>query len=325
MELLFTEDIFSEEISELLGFVDSDFSFKSMKQDLRSSTREVIKLIGKPIYESVVTAYKKEEPDEDELELILQVQYPIALNAYRMFAPTNDLQHSDNGRLMRVSENEKQPFPWMIELDNKNQEKKYYRALDEMLEYLNDTGGEAWKTSEASKKLNSLFINTTEDFEDIFPIESRLLLIKLMPGIRKAERDHILPIIGDTRFTEFKTKIKAQDPITEDKDLFKLIKEACVYYSLGWGMSRLTVNLFPEGVLQQYVSERLSVNATKTPEFLQAQKAKEEFDKDAIKIFGDIEREITKRELEELPEQPEPIKEITLSDDFDCDDNFVSS
>lgn len=324
MKLLFTKETFSEEISDLLGFVDDDLRFNSMKQDLRSSTREIIKIIGKPIYETVIAAYEKEEPTNEDSELVLQVQYPIALNAYRLFAPTNDLQHSDNGRLMRVSENEKQPFEWMLNRDNKNQEKKYYRALDEMLEYLNENGGESWKTSEAAKKLNALFINTTEDFEDIFPIESRLLLIKLMPGIRKAERDFILPIIGQTLFTKLKEDIKTQTPIEAEKDLFKMIKEACVYYALGWAMTRLAVNLFPEGILQQYISDRMSVNASKTPEFLQAQKAKEEFEKDAAKIFRDIGKEITKRELEAMPENPQPNKEITLTDDFDEEDTFVS-
>lgn len=320
MELLFSknDNEFSEELRDCLGFVDADIRFKKLKPDLRSATLEMIKLIGSTMYDEVVTAYNA-ETNESRSELVSVVRYPLALNAYRLYAPSNDLKHSENGRVTRVDDNEKQPFPWMLDRDNKNRELKYYRSLDDMLQYLDISGGATWLESEARKKLSQFFVNSTSDFEDFFPIESRLLLIKLMPGIRKAERDYIKPTIGEARFDQLKQEAANGDSVT-DKILFALVKEAIVFYALSWGMTRLTVSLFPEGVLQQYVSDRMSAKPSKTPEFLQSQLAHQEFAKDADKVLLDIQKHLRKQEVDSQEE-----KDIEYNLDFNDEDLFVNT
>lgn len=322
MDLLFKPTGFSKDLKELLGFVDADMNFNSLHSDLRSATKEIIKIIGKPLYETVVTAYKTDPIPADKADLIYHTRYPIAMNAYRLAAPTSDLRHTNNGRLMRVDDNEKSPFEWMIRKDDQNQERKYYRAIDELLNYLEEENVSGWKSSDAYKKLKTYFVNSTEDFDEYFPINSRLLMLKLMPGIRKAERDYVRRIVGKTKFDELKAAQQSTTGIPEaDEPLVELIKEACVYYSLAWAMRRLTVQLFPEGVLQQYVSNKM-LNSKKPQEQMESQAAFQEFTKDAENIFKEIEVLVTPEPTIPTPtgdEQP-----LDFDFGFSEDDKFAS-
>lgn len=323
MRLLFKEQGFSKDFKELLGFVDADMTFRNIKPELRSATKEMIRFIGSDFYDLVADTYGILN-DDSSSELVEHVRYPIGLNAYRSFAPTNDLKHTNNGRFMRKTEKEVTPFENHIHRDDINQERKYYRALDDLLDYLETEGGEMWKTSSANLKLKGHFINTTADFDNSFPINSRLLLTKLMPGIKQAEREHILPTIGKERYENFKSKIKSSQPIDENEELlFNLIKDAVAYYALSWAMKRLTVTLFPEGVLQQYTSDRMSVRATKTPEFLQSQLADEQFNQDAEKIMRSIEDIISKEN--EGVKEPATIEDLDLNLNFNDDSAFAST
>jgi hypothetical protein len=51
-------------------------------------------------------------------------------------APSNDVAHTNNGRKMRQDEGEKLPFQWMLDNDNASLEKRYYRALDDLIKFL---------------------------------------------------------------------------------------------------------------------------------------------------------------------------------------------
>jgi hypothetical protein len=55
---------------------------------------------------------------------------------YRLHAPSNDVAHTNNGRKMRQDEGEKLPFQWMLDNDNASLEKRYYRALDDLIKFL---------------------------------------------------------------------------------------------------------------------------------------------------------------------------------------------
>src|SRR5690606_22771737 len=115
-----------------------------IRSELFTATREMIALIGNQVYEAVFKLYEADPPAEGEpdaavLHLIYSVQYPIAVNAYRLYAPSGDLSHTNNGRKMRNDDHEKAAFEWMINKDDAAQEKRYYKALDQLLDYLDET------------------------------------------------------------------------------------------------------------------------------------------------------------------------------------------
>ncbi|AXP79169.1 hypothetical protein CJ739_69 [Mariniflexile rhizosphaerae] len=313
----------SDELKALIGHIDKDINFVNLKSDIESATTDLIKIIGQPVYDAVLAKYEAGSALEADIELIFKVRYPIALNGYSSYARASDVQHGNNGRKIRVDEKYKVPFEWMIDRDNEIFERKYYKAVDDLIDYLDATSA-TWKASNAYKDSQKYFVRLTSDFDEFFPINSRLLLMKLQPGFRQCERKSIVPLITQTTYDALKLKLEEATVLTSEENiLISLIKEACVYHALAWGMRVLRVALFPEGVLQRFTSDRMSTKATKPPEKMEAELAAQEFTKQAKEALNQIERIQTAAALTEP--DPEVVKAITTPTyKFDDCDGFVS-
>lgn len=314
MNLLFNDATGNVELKELLGFLDLDLKFQNIKSFIVSATNDIVDLIGLDTYNLAVAEYVKQSSDNTKnTHFIFMTRFPIALQAYRKFAPHNDISHTNKGRLNRIEENEKSPFEWMIEKDNQALERRYYEALDGLIKYLDDNV-ESWKETDNYKLVHSLFVSTAKDYDDIFPINnSRLLLLKLAPGIRRCENKDIKSRIGIDLFNTLKATPNS------NPELLQKIKEACIYSSLAWGMRRLSAQMFPEGVLQSFVSERLTISAKKAPENNEALTAAHYFDKDAKEVLIEIEGIIEEINLQ-VDEVIEP-----LTFDPDSTDLFINT
>ena len=317
MELLFNKDgEGSKEIKALLGFTDASIKFENLKPKLYPATDLVIELIGKPIYDSLLGIYNNSSSSTDDAEFLRRVQSVILLDGYRNYAKDNDLSHSPNGRFNQIDETQKLAWEWQIYNSDKKMERDYYVLMDNLIKYM-DNNVSGWKATDAYKLTNNLFIRKASDFDDYYSIESsRLLFMKLTPGIRKAERDDIVPLIGQTIFDDLKDKLK-NNSSDIDSYLVKLIEEAVAYKSLSWSIPRLSVQLFPEGLLQVADTSRLTISARKSTEKHEVLSLSEKFDKDAQIAFSRIAEYIHKKNA--LPSEPPTLYERN----FDCNDTFV--
>lgn len=289
MEILFTDSTGSAELKTLLGFLDLDIPFANLKAKIKTATNDVVNIIGDVTYNLAVLEYKKSASDNTRNDdLIFSVRYPIAIQAYRKFAPHNDVSHTSQGRLNRLETNQKSAFQWQVDKDNAALERSYYESLDDLIKYL-DSNVTAWKDTKQYKSCHNLFINSASEFDDIFPINnSRLLMLKLAPGIRRCENKEIVSRIGKNLFDELK------EDFSKNEELYLKIQEACVYYALSWALRRFSVQLFPEGAFQGYQSDRLTQNASKPAENNEAYSVAAYFEIDAKETFIEIEKEIKK-------------------------------
>lgn len=299
----------STELKNLLGFLDVDIKYANIKSDILTATKEVRLLVGKEVFDRAYGAYQNDE--EGDSDLIYYLRFPIAINAYRMYAPNADLAHTPNGRKMRVDQHEKNAFEWMIDRDNEALERKYYRALDDLLHFLEENEIKEWIESEEYKKIQQSIFKTTDDFNEFFPIESRLLLIRMIPGINQCLSHEIKPRIGEQL-----TELISDDISPEKEELYFCVKQACAYYALAWSLSRFSVRMFPEGVLQKYSSDRASTKASKIPQYNEIAWAKQSFEQDFQKAIGRIEM-ILRSDLQD-------VKEVSL-DDLISGSNFLST
>lgn len=325
MKLLFNHNTNdgSAELKELIGHIDADFTYAKIKSDIETASIDIIKIIGQPVYDVATAAYEANSTDEANKELIYKIRYAIALDAYRHHAKASDVVHSNNGRKIRVDEKNKLPFEWMLDRDDEILERKYYKAVDLLIEYL-DTYNAVWKASDAFKDSQKYFVRSTSDFDEVFQINSRLLLIKLQPGIKQCERKHIIPLITQEVNDAIKLKLQNGTDLTDaEKSLVVLIKEACVFHALAWAMKVLRVTLFPEGILQRYTSDRMSTKATKPSEKLETELAAQEFTKQSKEALKEIEILLTAVAI--TNPDPEVIKQVsTPIYGFDDCDGFAS-
>ena len=303
MKLLFqtTGTAGNTELKELLGFIDADLKLKNLLPDIVTATNDVIDLVGIEVYKKALEAYNDANIADEHKDFIYAIRYPIAVNAYRLHAPSNDLAHTNNGRKMRQDDGEKQAFQWMIDSDNAALEKRYYRALDDLIKFLDRSKVETenaqtlytiWTNSEAFKATHELMIRTVKEFDTVFPINSRLLLLKLAPGISDCEQYEIRPRVGDEKLTTLRTKLKSNTALTDatDIELIRLIRKASVAYSFAWAMPRLSVQLYPEGVLQHVTSDRATTRGAKPALKNETQEARQAWETDYKRALIEIEK-----------------------------------
>lgn len=316
MKLVFNKDNKgTDELIEHLGFLDNSISFEHMKRFIRNATLTVQEIIGKATYDIIEAMYASGDDSEPNKTYVDALQDAIAVEGYRRYAPSKDVGHTQNGRRMRVDDHEKQAFEWMIDRDNDNMERIYYQSLDQLLTVLESLA--SWKATDEYKKLNALIVSKTAIFQEYFDINnSRYLLLKLTPGLRQAERDAIIPRVGKEAFETLKADTSANE------ELSALIKEACVFWSLSWAMrGRLTVTLFPEGVLQRFVSDRTTTQGKKPAMMNEYAWASEQFQNDADKLLLQIEAMVATPEENTVSENDNPVTHYG----FSSDDNFVTT
>ena len=328
MELLFNKQgaDFSAEIKEALGFIDADFPYKKIKADLRTATSDLIKVIGKTTYEEILGFYKDGTDVDEEKEMLELAQYAVATAAYRLFAPANDLQDGKNGRKMLTSDDSKTPFEHMLVASNDELERRSFRAMNDVLALL-DAQSNTWKASDEYKASHKLFVRTVDEFNVFWSIDSRLLLIKLQPGLSLAEKREIVPRITSTVYKTLKDKRDGTSEVdlTEtEKTLLPLIQEACVYSALSWGIPRLQTTLFPEGILQPVRGDRQTVTGRIPYQGNQVDQMAQLFRRDADRVLLEIEKLLEPTE-EEAEANPKTELDSSQTISFDEDSNFVST
>lgn len=322
MDILFNKvaENFQKEFKECLGFVDADFPYKKIRADIRSATSSLVKIIGLNTYEEIVTLYTT---NKDDNELLILAQYAVAIEAYRTYAPVNDLQHGTNGRKMLTDEHSKTPFEHMLMSSDDELERRQFKAMDALIDFL-DAKSETWKASEEYKNSHNLLVRSVADFSNFFVIESRYLLMKLQPALSKAEREIILPRVTKATIKVVKAKVFGTntEALTETEiTLISLIKEACVYSAMAWGVIRLQATLFPSGLYQQLRGDRTTIKGRMPVTGNQADQLEQKFQEDAEKALLAIEKLLTPV----VADTTEETEATEVSPEFDDDENFVST
>lgn len=316
MKLLFDKDNEgSAQIKSLLGFTDSNIKFEWLKPKVITATDLIIDLIGQPLYDSLVGIYEALSQSEPDKEFLNRVQAVILLDAYRNYAMSTTIAHTQNGRVNRLEDKEKIAWEWQIDNDNRKMERDYYKGVDSLIKFM-DKNVSGWKSSEAYKLTHNLFIRKATEIDDFFHIDgSRLLFLKMAPGIRKAENNEIISRITKTRYDDLKTKLKENQPV--DILLFSLIQEAIVYRALAWVIPRVSAQLFPEGFVTQGDNSRMTISARKSVEKYEAEAYEQRFNIDADDALIRLEAYIKKLS------QPTNIIIEPIKPNFNPDDNFV--
>ena len=148
-------------------------------------------------YKPLAAAY---EAGDDKTGLVAAVQLPVAILAVSRYSKNNLVSHEDSGSKVKTDENEKIPFEWMVDRDERAQRERYYRAMDALYAFLEGSGMKEWAESEEKKRLSTSVVRTIHDFERIYPVgrldkESEGLILltndgSLVNRIMKASSGH---------------------------------------------------------------------------------------------------------------------------------------
>lgn len=258
---------------------------------------------------------------EEELEIMEQIQVVILLDAYRTFIRNRDIAHTPDGRKMRLDANEKLPFDWLLDRSNASLDRKYYNSVDELLELIQDL--QVWKTSKAYELMHSAWVHSTDHLQEFYPQGNRMLLMKLAPGLLRAQRKEIKSRIGSERYLEYDAIVKSAVP-SEDfvvSDIIAKCREAIILSAIHWALVRLRVTIFPEGILQAYTGDRNTTKARKVPENSAIELTALAYKNDAAARLLELEAMVTALQPIEVKQANTTNRPLTMSDP---DDKFLA-
>lgn len=335
----------SAELKELIGFIYRSINFANLTSYIGMAERDMKRIIGKDVFQVAQDHYDSdnyqadppEEGDEEHPEyatldeLVARIQYPLAIHAYRKYAPNADLTHSDKGRQILVSENEKPAFEWMVEKDNDNLLRLANEATDILLEFLDDhiddtveVEGEdvvliPWADSPAYLKSKGLFINTVDEFEEIFRIGgSRLTLLSLVPLMKRVQENDIKPCFTAALYTEISTQIQEKDVSDDNQIILDKARQALALLTLSVAAKRLTTEFLPDGL---FVNQVTSVVKAKGPAGkIDRNEVSVNLQRDGLSELRKLQDYLAKIAAEEAGET---IEAVDLTEHIDADEKFV--
>jgi hypothetical protein len=248
---------------------------------------------------------------------VLKFQCPVAYYAYYSYAPHADLSHSDKGRQIVVTENEKAAFEWQTVRDSASVLNKAHKTTDRLIEFLdsqketisqntNNTIFAAWRESNAFKLSRELFINNAADFDNWFPIDqSRRFFIKLLPFLREIERKNIKPVIKQSLFDTLKARILSDFKDVSDDDKAKnletlsFIKPPLALFAISTAIRRVPVEVIPDAIFLNYVSEKPISSANSKSTASDRREIANNIEEEAKKELKALQNHIAKLEAQE--------------------------
>jgi hypothetical protein len=260
------------ELRTLTGSYYKSNDFDKISVKIMLASEDLQELIGKEIFQRAENHYLSADylaatdPALND-QLVQHIQLPISFLATLWHYQGNDISHEDSGRKMKIDpESEKMAWEWMYDRDDAAALRNYQKAFDRLVKFLNANAAdlEEWKDSTARKKTLALFIPTYEAFNDLFSIDSSpVFFLRIAPIMREVERKFIKPIIGAEKFTELKELIASGEEIFEDvQELIETICTPIPLLTMAIAVKRFSLSLIPEGVVQNFISERHTAKAS---------------------------------------------------------------
>jgi hypothetical protein len=241
----------TEEIRSLTGSYYRNNDFEKIKNEIEAAGEELSCLVSKEVFQRAEAAYEAGSTDKAEILLVSKLQRPIALLAAMNLYRKNDLSHEDDGRKFKIdTENEKLPWQWQLDRDDELQLEGYYKAVDALIRFLNESDIQEWKNTSAYLELQTLLIRSGSEFDTYFPIDrSERTFLLLVPFIKEVQILHIKRAYGDS----WEDLLDNADGINSDAR-FAACK-ATALHAMSLALERLQLSLIPGGVIRRYMTE----------------------------------------------------------------------
>ena len=251
----------SEELYQLTGTFAAGADFKAIEEDIYLAEQELIRFIGKELYDKAQTIYFSSSsiptspnvPSQAPKDSIFvrRMQMPVAYRAMYHYYRRNVVSHEGSGRKLKVSDGEKVPWSWMLERDDEMLLDNYYRNLDALFRFLEEQQYEEWKTSPLRKNLTNALIGSLADFEAVYPLDgSYYTFYTMLPFIKETEHRFITPLTEGVGLTE-----------NQRADARRFV----ALHTMILAVERLSISAFPSGIAQRFTDSHQGRSGRSNP------------------------------------------------------------
>ncbi|KAA6330242.1 hypothetical protein EZS27_021037 [termite gut metagenome] len=241
----------AEEIRSLTSNYYLNNDFNKVAGEIETAQEELITLVGNEVFLKAQKAYDENSTDETDILLVSKLQRPIALLATFNLYRKNDLSHEDDGRKFKIdSQNEKLPWQWQLDRDDEIQLEGYYKAVDALIRFLNESDIQQWKETNTYRELQTLLIRSGSEFDTYFPIvKSERTFLLLVPFIREVQMLHVKRSYG-AGWDELLTFAEGVN-----SDARFAACKATSLFAMSLALERLQLSIIPGGVIRRYLGE----------------------------------------------------------------------
>ena len=122
----------------------------------------------------------------------------MACLALMRYAKLSSVSHESTGRKVKIDDNERSPYEWQIDRDDRAMRERYFRALDALYTYLETSGNENWKASAKRTMIGESIVRNIQEFEAVYPIDGSYYVYYLLQAlVIERQRAVIEPFAGD--------------------------------------------------------------------------------------------------------------------------------
>tara|TARA_R110002096_G_scaffold122409_1_gene265259 strand:+ start:1430 stop:2434 length:1005 start_codon:yes stop_codon:yes gene_type:complete len=210
---------------------------------------EIIKILGADFYQDLLNKYDAEELNNagnEALKALLPfVQKPLANLAIYSFMQEGSVSIEDQGI---TADRNKSAYQWQHLKAEGFYLDSAYRALDRLISFLlKNTGDYAgWVDTAYHNLQKGLILSSPSAFSEFVNIkDSYRTYVSLMPVLRQAELNYLMPAVGATYFAELKASLSA--PSDNDKIVLDYLKPALAFYTMADAIEDLNLEYTGDG------------------------------------------------------------------------------
>ena len=244
------------ELNDLTGSYYASNRYENIAAEIDFATNEVAELVGREVVARAEAEYAAGVPSK----FVKMVQQPIACLAISRHFRLCGVSHEDAGRKLKIDDNEKVPFEWMLDRDDRAMHEKYCRALDALYNYLEREEIKEWEASPVRKALSESIVRGLAAFERVYPIEhSHYTYFMLLPLIIEAQNTHLRKALGEAW-----PRISGQEIAPGDEEILRHAQCAAVLYAVITAVERWSIEVFPQSIARRFMPTYQGNRASKT-------------------------------------------------------------
>ena len=184
----------SQELNELTGQWYASTPFSLIRTEIAFAAQELGTIVGDGVVKAAEDAYI----DGTDTDFVDAVRLPVAFRAIARYAQLSSVSHEGTGRKVKMDDNEKMPFEWMIDRDDRAMLDRYYRALDSLYRHLEKNKVESWMNSPARGLQKMCIVRGIAEFERFYPIDGSQYAFHLfVPLVVEAQESVVEPFVGE--------------------------------------------------------------------------------------------------------------------------------
>lgn len=231
--------------------VNMNMMWNELNPYIRQATRRyIIPYVGQELYDDIADDIQAGAIlTASQTEFVERLRDAVAYSAIMTILPKKKTAITSMGAVENVAkEGTTSASLWGFRTTLWSVAQDADRCIDEMLSYLEaraksgDTAFDLWKASDSYNIGKADIFRTTEEFQTYQNINnSRRTYLILLPVIKQATKQHIIPLLGQDQYDELVTAFKADNLTAEQSALLENVRMSVAAWGVYYATNKVPV------------------------------------------------------------------------------------